>query len=206
MQCTTWGIQLIFCSNCKWSITFKNCIKKQLTLIVPTGTISRLPVPSTCEVSWTDTPSDGGTVLPISASLRTLSCRFMLHLPLSQVGERTAKPPGPGIISRNRVVSLLSSQVEAIPLLMGSFIPSPSDRKEVDAEQEALCFLKSRQEREPGCFNLFHRLEKPHLKPATKVTGGWPVSRGQGESRSDRSRDKVGASWRSGSQSGYGPS
>ena len=27
MYCTTWGIQLIFCNNCKWSITIKMCIK-----------------------------------------------------------------------------------------------------------------------------------------------------------------------------------
>ena len=28
IYCTTWGIHPIFCKNCKWSETFKNCIKK----------------------------------------------------------------------------------------------------------------------------------------------------------------------------------
>ena len=27
MYCTTWGIQPIFCNNCKWKVTFKKCIK-----------------------------------------------------------------------------------------------------------------------------------------------------------------------------------
>ena len=27
MYCTTWGIESIFCNNCKCKITFKNCIK-----------------------------------------------------------------------------------------------------------------------------------------------------------------------------------
>ena len=26
MYCTTWGIQSIFCNNCKWKVTFKNSI------------------------------------------------------------------------------------------------------------------------------------------------------------------------------------
>ena len=27
IYCTTWEIQPIFCNDCKWSVTFKNCIK-----------------------------------------------------------------------------------------------------------------------------------------------------------------------------------
>ena len=27
MYCTTRGIEPIFCNNCKWSVTFKNCTK-----------------------------------------------------------------------------------------------------------------------------------------------------------------------------------
>ena len=27
MYCTTWGIRPILCNNCKWKVTFKNCIK-----------------------------------------------------------------------------------------------------------------------------------------------------------------------------------
>ena len=28
MYCTTWGIWPIYCHNCKWRVTFQNCIKK----------------------------------------------------------------------------------------------------------------------------------------------------------------------------------
>ena len=28
MHCTMQGIQPVFCKNCKWNITFKNCFKK----------------------------------------------------------------------------------------------------------------------------------------------------------------------------------
>ena len=34
MCCTTWGIQPIFCNNCKWKVTFKNCIKKRKNLLL----------------------------------------------------------------------------------------------------------------------------------------------------------------------------
>ena len=29
MYCPKWQIQPIFCNNCKWKVTFKNCIKKR---------------------------------------------------------------------------------------------------------------------------------------------------------------------------------
>ena len=34
MYCPIWQIQPIFYNNCKWKVTFKNCIKKRKNLLL----------------------------------------------------------------------------------------------------------------------------------------------------------------------------